>query len=237
MERMLTLLSFGPDGWGDQIAAGVLVTVALALSTLPFGLVLGLCVALAKLSGDRYLKLSADIFTTIFRGLPELLTLFLVYYGAQIALQQFLRLLGNTGGIEINAFVAGMVALGVVFSAYASEVFVAAFRAIPRGQYEGAAALGLSRWQTMRLVILPQLIRVALPGLSNLWLILLKDTSLVSVIGLSDIIRQAGIAARVSRETFLFYAVACLIYLVLAVLSSFVFQRIERRVETPGMTR
>src|SRR5690606_11964648 len=166
----------------------------------------------------------------IFRGLPELLTLFLVYYGAQIAIQQLFALVGRTGGIEINAFVAGMVALGFVFAAYASEVFVSAFRAIPRGQYEGADALGLGRWRTMRHVVLPQLIRVALPGLSNLWLILLKETSLVSVIGLADIVRQTSIAARVSREAFLFYAFACLIYLALAMLSSLVFNRIEGRV-------
>jgi len=130
-----------------------------------------------------------------------------------------------------------MVALGVVFAAYASEVFVAAFTAIPRGQYEGAAALGLGRRQTLRLVILPQLIRVALPGLSNLWLILLKETSLVSVIGLSDLLRQSSIAARVSRQAFLFYLIACLIYLALAMLSSIAFNRIERKVATPGMTR
>jgi len=237
MESILTLLGFGPQGWGDEIASGVAITVSLALATVPFGLALGFAVALAKLSGDRYLKLSADIFTTIFRGLPELLTLFLVYYGAQIAIQQLFALVGRTGGIEINAFVAGMVALGFVFAAYASEVFVSAFRAIPRGQYEGADALGLGRWRTMRHVVLPQLIRVALPGLSNLWLILLKETSLVSVIGLADIVRQTSIAARVSREAFLFYAFACLIYLALAMLSSLVFNRIEGRVATPGTTR
>lgn len=237
MERVLELVSFGSSGWGDEIASGVLVTVSLALATLPFGLALGFLIALAKISGDRYLKLSADIFTTIFRGLPELLTLFLVYYGAQIALQHMLIYVGVTGGFEINAFVAGMVALGVVFAAYASEVFVAAFTAIPRGQYEGAAALGLGRRPTLRLVILPQLIRVALPGLSNLWLILLKETSLVSVIGLSDLLRQSSIAARVSRQAFLFYLIACLIYLALAMLSSIAFNRIERKVATPGMTR
>lgn len=237
MERVLELVSFGSSGWGDEIASGVLVTVSLALATLPFGLALGFLIALAKISGDRCLKLSADIFTTIFRGLPELLTLFLVYYGAQIALQHMLIYVGVTGGFEINAFVAGMVALGVVFAAYASEVFVAAFTAIPRGQYEGAAALGLGRRQTLRLVILPQLIRVALPGLSNLWLILLKETSLVSVIGLSDLLRQSSIAARVSRQAFLFYVIACLIYLALAMLSSIAFNRIERKVATPGMTR
>jgi|SRR5690554_5643180 len=237
MDGILTLVGFGPNGWGDEIASGVLVTVSLALATVPFGLALGFAIALAKLSGDRYLKLSADIFTTIFRGLPELLTLFLVFYGAQIAIQRILAAMGHTGGIELNAFGAGMVALGVVFAAYASEVFVSAFRAIPRGQYEGAEALGLGRWRTMRHVILPQLIRIALPGLSNLWLILLKETSLVSVIGLADIVRQTGIAARVSREAFLFYSIACLLYLILAMLSSIAFNRIEKRVATPGMTR
>ena len=130
--------------------------------------------------------------------------------------------------MEINSFVAGMVALGVVFSSYASEVFLSAFRAIPRGQYEGGYAVGLTWGLTMRLVILPQLVRIALPGLSNLWLILLKDTSLVSVIGLADILRQTGIAARVSKEALLFYGVACLIYLALAIVSSFGIGAVER---------
>jgi len=226
--EMLGLLSFGPEGWGDDIASGVLVTVSLALATLPLGLAAGFFVALGKQSEEPSLRLASNVYTTLFRGLPELLTLFLVYYGAQIGLQQLIVLFGGSSGIEINSFVAGMVALGVVFSSYASETFLSAFRAIPRGQYEGGYAIGLSKWQTMRLVILPQLVRIALPGLSNLWLILLKDTSLVSVIGLADIIRQTGIAARVTREAFLFFGVACLLYLALAILSSFAFAAIER---------
>ena len=237
MDGILTLLSFGPEGWSDEIRDGVVVTVTLALATLPFGLALGFAVALGKISQDVFLRLAANIYTTIFRGLPELLTLFLVFYGAQIAVQQLMRLAGSDATVEINAFVAGMVALGAVFSAYASEVFVSAFRAVPRGQYEGAYAIGLSRWLTMRLVILPQLIRLALPGLSNLWLILLKETSLVSVIGLADIVRQTGIAARVTKEAFLFFGLACLLYLILAVLSSFVLSAIERRVSLSGATR
>jgi len=223
-----TLLSFGPEGWGDDIAAGVLVTVALALATLPFGLVIGFLVALAKQSGEKTLRLAGNIYTTVFRGLPELLTLFLVFYGAQIGIQQLVRVFDAEATVEINSFVAGMVALGAVFSAYASEVFQSAFRAIPAGQYEGGYAIGLSKTQTMRLVILPQLIRIALPGLGNLWLILLKDTALVSVIGLADILRQTGIAARVTREAFLFFGLACLIYLALAILSSIAFGAIER---------
>lgn len=228
MEGMASLLAFGPDGWGDELASGLFVTVSLALATLPLGLAMGFAVALAKQSPERSLRMAAVIYTTIFRGLPELLTLFLVFYGAQLGIQRVVAFFSPGASIEINAFVAGMVALGAVFSAYASEVFLSAFRAIPQGQYEAGYAIGLTRWQTMRLVVLPQLIRIALPGLSNLWLILVKDTALVSVIGLSDIIRQAGIAARVSREAFLFFGVACLIYLGLAMLSSVAFAFIER---------
>ena len=225
---MLTLIGFGPEGWGDEILLGVGVTVSLALATLPFGLLVGFLVALGKQSEEPSLRLASNIYTTIFRGLPELLTLFLVYFGVQIGAQQLLALFGYTGGVTINSFVAGMIALGVVFSSYASEVFLSAFRAIPRGQYEGGYAIGLSYGKTMRLVILPQLVRIALPGLSNLWLILVKDTALVSVVGLSDILRQTSIAARVSKEAFLFFGLACLIYLALAIVSSFGIARIER---------
>lgn len=237
MDGALTLLSFGPEGWGDDIAWGVLVTVSLALATLPLGLAVGFFVALGKQSEEKTLRLAANIYTTIFRGLPELLTLFLVFYGAQIGLQQVVKLIDPDATIEINAFVAGMIALGAVFSSYASEVILSAFRAIPRGQYEGGYAIGLTHFQTMRLVILPQLVRIALPGLSNLWLILLKDTALVSVVGLADIVRQTGIAARVTKEAFLFFGVACLLYLVLAILSSVAFGAIERWTGREGAAR
>ncbi len=237
MDSALSLLSFGPEGWGDDIASGVLVTVALAICTLPFGLLLGFFVALMKQSSEPSLRLAGNIYTTIFRGLPELLTLFLIFYGAQIGVQQIAAFFGSTTAIEINAFVAGMVALGIMFSAYASEVFLAAFRVIPKGQYEGAYAVGLSHSRTMRLVIFPQLIRIALPGLGNLWLILLKDTALVSVIGLADILRQAGIAARVTKEQFLFFGLACLLYLALAMLSSVVFNAIEKWAAKGGVRK
>jgi polar amino acid transport system permease protein len=219
MNEALGLLSFGPDGWGDELARGTLVTVSLGLSTLPFGLALGFLIALAKNSREPVLRNAANIYTTVFRGLPELLTLFLIYYGGQIALSQAsLALFG--AAIEVNGFVAGMVALSLVFSSYASEVFLSAFRGIPLGQYEGSQALGMTRFGTMRLVILPQLIRLALPGLSNLWLILLKDTALVSVIGLNDILRNTSVAVGNTKQAFLFYFVACMIYLVLSIVSS-----------------
>jgi polar amino acid transport system permease protein len=228
MADAFALLSLGSEGWGDEILSGVGVTTSLALATLPLGLMLGFLVALARQSDERSLRLAGGIYTTVFRGLPELLTLFLVYFGAQIGIQEVAKLFGAETSIEINSFVAGMIALGMVFSAFASEVFLSAFRAIPQGQYEGAYAVGLGRIGTMRLVILPQLIRIALPGLSNLWMILLKETALVSVIGLSDILRQSGIAARVTKDAFLFFGSACLLYLMLALISSVAIGGINR---------
>ena len=230
MPSAWTLLSWGPEGWLDEIAHGAFITVSLAVATLPLGLLVGFFVALAKQSAEPSLRLAGNIYTTIFRGLPELLTLFLVYYGVQIGLQSLVRLAWPDATIEVNSFVSGMVALGVVFSSYASEVFLSAFKAIPRGQYEGGYSIGLTGMQTMRLVVLPQLVRIALPGLANLWLILLKDTALVSAIGLSDILRQSGVAARVAREPFLFYSLASLFYLALAIVSSFGIRVIERSV-------
>lgn len=226
MDYYLSLISFGPEGWASNILSGLVITISLAVATLPLGLALGFLVALGKQSSEPSLRLASNIYTTIFRGLPELLTLFLVYFGATLGVQKLTSVLGLNVQIEINSFVAGMLALGFVFSSYSSEVFLSAFRAIPSGQYEAGYAIGLSKWQTMLKIIFPQLIRIALPGLANLWLVLLKDTSLVSVISLSDIIRQTQIAARVSKEPFLFYSLACLLYLSLAIISSYFINRI-----------
>ena len=124
MDSALTLLGFGDPGWGDEIASGVAVTVSLALATLQLGLVIGFLVALAKQAEEPSLRLAANVYTTIFRGLPELLTLFLVYFGVQIGLQQLVKAMGIDATIEINSFLAGMFALGVVFWTNASEVFL-----------------------------------------------------------------------------------------------------------------
>jgi len=236
MDEKLTLLSFGAQGWGDELAHGVLITISLALASLPIGLIIGFFLALAKKSDEPSLRRAAEIYTTIFRGLPELLTLFIVFYGVQIMFRRIALLFVENLQFEVNSFVAGMIALSIVFSSYASEAFLSAFRGIPAGQYEGGNALGLTRVQTMRFIILPQLIKLTLPALSNLWLVLLKDTALVSVIGLTDIMRMAGIAARVTKEPFLFFGTACLLYLILAMVSSIALSGIEKwanRGETP----
>ncbi len=227
MNEWLGLLSFGPEGWGDELAQGAWLTVRLALATLPLGLVVGFLIALAKASNEKSLRGAANIYTTIFRGVPELLTLFIVYYGGQILLQMVIGLFTDTY-VEVSGFAAGLIALGLVFSAFASEVFLSAFRGIPDGQREAAAALGLSRYAAMRHVILPQVIRLALPGLSNLWLIQLKQTALVSVIALEDLLRKTSIAVGSTKEPFLFYTVACVLYLIMSLLSSVVLDWIER---------
>lgn len=232
-----SLLSCGDTGWGDEVAGGFFVTITLAVCTLPIGLAIGLFIALAQQTTVRSLRISANIYTTIFRGLPELLTIFMIYFGLQIVVRMAAMSLGYEKGFEINSFVAGIIALSLVFSAYASEVLSSAFKAIPKGQYEGGNALGLRPGKTMRLIILPQLIRIALPGLGNLWMNLLKDTALISVIGLGDTLRWSGVAAKVTKEAFFFYGVACLLFLGLAVVSSVIFSKIETRVRRSGVSR
>lgn len=223
MAEILELLSYGNTGWLDEILAGVLVTVVLALCTAPLALLLGFLAALAKQSQHFELRLASRLYTTVFRSLPELVTLFLIFFGLPLLIQAV--------GIQVGVptFVAGLIALGLTLGAYCAEVFSSAFRAIPNGQYEGAYALGIRPSRTMGLVIAPQLFRIALPGLSNLWVILVKDTALVSTIGLAETLRQVSVANRVTKEPFLFYGIACLIYLVLTLGSVAVLNKADAK--------
>ncbi len=227
-DSLLGLLSFGPNGWGDQLAAGLKITILLALATAPIGLVGGFLLALARRSDHTVLRVSATGFTTVFKGLPELITLFMVYYGFSMALAWFVGLFSDAY-VEISAFFAGMVALGAVSASFASEVFMAALSGIARGQYEAAGALGLGRWATLRKVVIPQLVRLALPGLGNLWLVLLKDTALVSVIALPDLLRQTSVAVGATKEPFFFYLVAIGIYFVMSLVSMTILSLLEKR--------
>ena len=228
MFEHLSLLSFASGGWGSALLAGALVTIVLALSCLPIGLPLGLGLALAARSRRRWPRAMSTVFATVFRGLPELLTLLIIYYGCQIGAQKLLSAMGYETEVAINPFVAAMIAFSLVFAAFSSQIWLGAFKTVPKGQFEAAAALGLSRRTTFTKVVLPQLVRIALPGLSNNWLSLLKDTSLVSTISLVDLMRQTNLAVSVTKEPMLFYTVACLGYLFFSAISGRLFAFLER---------
>lgn len=229
MSDLFGLLGFGDGGWGGALLMGAFVTITLAVTCAPIGLSLGLLVAAGARSQHRLPRSIATVFSTVFRGLPELLTLLLVYYGAQIAAQKILAGLGLSGQfVAINAFAAAVVAFSLVLAAFSSEVWLSAFKTIPNGQWEAVRALRLPRHTAFLRVILPQLMRTALPGLSNNWLTLLKDTSLVSTISLIDIMRQTNLAVSATKQPLLFYAAACGLYLVLSAMSGVLFNRAER---------
>ena len=225
---MLELLSLGDQGWGDELLLGAGVTLALAAVSLVFGLALGLALAIAKLSHSPGLRRLAEGCTTALRGIPELLIIFLVYFGSGFLMHRLGRLFGADVHLEIGAFWAGATALSLVFGAFASEVFRGAFLAVPQGQTEAAQALGMSRGLTFRRIVLPQVWRYALPGLGNLWLVLVKDTSLVSVIALDELLRKTQIAVGVEKQPFTLYFAAALIYCAITAVSMLAQGRLER---------
>jgi polar amino acid transport system permease protein len=214
--------------WGHELALGAGVTLTLALTTLPFGLAFGLAAALAKNSGRAWQRVLGEAYTTVFRGLPELLTLLLIYYGSQILTQNLAAASGLPIEVNLTPFWAGVVALSLVFGAYSSEVLLAAIRGVDRGQVEAARSFGMSPALVFRRVVAPQMIRIALPGLGNNWLSLLKDTSLVSVIALNDLLRMAQVAVERTRQPFEFYAAACAIYLLMTAVSTLAIARAEK---------
>jgi His/Glu/Gln/Arg/opine family amino acid ABC transporter permease subunit len=207
------------------LIAGAEMTLMVAAISLVFGAAIGLAGAGAKLSRWRLLRGAASAYTTIVRGVPELLLLLLFYFGGTVNLS---RLAGRY--VEVDGLSAGVFALSLVFGAYATEVFRGAILEVPRGQVEAARALGLRRLVIFRLVVMPQMWRIALPGLGNLWLVLLKDTSLISIVGLEELMRKSAIAAGVTRAPFIFYSAAALLYLAFTLVSAAVLHYAERRV-------
>lgn len=229
MDSYLSLISFGPGGWGALLLKGAGITIALAVTTLPFGLALGLAVAMAARSRRRWLRAAATAFTTTFRALPELLTLYLVYFGLTAGLQKLWRALALDGAVDLPPFAAGVIALGLVVAAFSSEVWAGALNAVPSGQRESARALGLGSWQAFRLVELPQMWRAALPGIGNSWMVLLKDTSLVSVITLPELMFVTSRANVVTKQAFFFFGFASLVYLAFSLASTAVLSGLEWR--------
>jgi polar amino acid transport system permease protein len=212
---MSSLAAYAP-----QLAIGFALTLELALVSAFCGMVLGIAGAAAKLSPIRWLSRTATAAANLVRGIPEFLIVLVVYFGLP-------RLLRSVAGAEIDVgpFATGAFALAIVFGAYASEAFRGAFLAVPKG----AAALGMTPAQAFVRVRLPQAWRVVLPSLNNQWQSLLKDTALVSVIGLEELMRKTQIAAQVTKQPFTFYLAAASVYLVMLGLSNPLFGWLERR--------
>lgn len=215
------------QGFGHLLLSGTWVTIKLALISLVFGLVFGLLGAIAKLSRFKALNWLATAYTTVIRGIPELLSVMFIYFGGTLLLGALLPLMGYNEYVDVSPFWAGVIALSVAFGAYATETFRMAFLAIPHGQREAAQSVGLGNFQILWRIILPQVWRVALPGLGNLFLVLLKDTALVSVVGLEDLMRHAKTAATSTQSPFTFYMAAALIYLSLTVVITGVIMALE----------
>lgn len=225
---MFEYLSFGDQGFGDELLQGSLLTLQLALSSLLLGIVLGLIIAMARMSRFWVARWIARSYTVTVRGIPEMLVVLMVYYGASAGLQSIAGWFNYHEYIEVNAFVAGTFALGLVFAAFSSEVFRGAFLAVPRGQIEAGLACGMSGWQVFSRIRLPQMWRFAIPGLGNLWMVLLKDTSLISIIALDELLRWSKVAAETTKQPFTFYLAAALIYLLLTIFSDAARHRLER---------
>lgn len=207
-----------------QLLQGAAITLQLAFTSLFLGLVMGLVFTECKLSSLSVLRVPVNFFTSLLRGIPEFLIILICYFGLSNLINEHLD-----GAFEISPFVGGVFALSVVFSAYASEVFRGGFVAVPSGQIEAAKAYGLSRRQVFFSIQLPQAWRIALPSLSNLWQSLLKDTSLVSVVGLEDLLKKADMAAQFSKQPFVFFMAVAVIYFVFLSVSNPVFAWLEKR--------
>ena len=214
--------------YAPLLALGTWMTLKLALLSLLLSLMLGLLGAGAKLSTSRAARWLAQLYTTLIRGVPDLVLMLLIFYGLQTWLGQLTDRLG-WDYVEIDAFGAGVMTLGFIYGAYFAETFRGAIMAVPSGQLEAARAYGLSPAQCFWRVLFPQMMRFALPGLGNNWLVLLKATSLVSIIGLAELVKAASDAGKSSYQLFFFLVLAAFIYLLIACVSSVLLQGLERR--------
>ncbi|KAF1050681.1 MAG: Histidine transport system permease protein HisQ [Stenotrophomonas maltophilia] len=220
--------TFSLGGYGPILVQGTWMTVKLSLASLLLSVLLGLLGASAKLSRNRLLRIPATIYTTLIRGIPDLVLMLLIFYSLQTWLADLTDYM-EWDYIEIDPFSAGIITLGFIYGAYFTETFRGAILAVPRGQLEAASAYGLSRAQRFRFVLFPQMMRFALPGLGNNWMVLIKATALVSIIGLSDVVRAAQDAGKSSYRLFFFLIVAALVYLAFTSLSNLVLNALERR--------
>mgnify|MGYP000250298321 FL=1 len=223
----MELLAFGDTGWGDELFRATLMTIAVSITAMLIGFSFAAIFTPLKLSKFKFLNLIANIYTTVIRGVPELLVIYLFFFGGSGAIMFVASIFGYNEYIEINAFVTGSFAIGIISGAYSTEVFRGAIQSIDKGQFEAAKVLGFSKFKQFYKIVLPQMLRLAIPNLSNVWQITLKDTSLISVTGLVEIMRQSYIAAGSTRDPLFFYSFAAVLYLLLTFISMKLINKLE----------
>ena len=223
----MELLAFGNTGWGDELFIATLMTVAVSITAMVIGFIFALIFTPLKLSKYKFLNYIANFYTTIIRGVPELLVIYLFFFGGSGAIMYVASIFGYNDYIEINAFLTGAFSIGIISGAYSTEVFRGALQSIDKGQFEASNVLGFNKIIRFYKIILPQMLRLSIPNLSNVWQITLKDTSLISVTGLVEIMRQSYIAAGSTRDPLFFYTFAAILYLLLTFLSMKFINRME----------
>ncbi|MFG0411360.1 ABC transporter permease [Pseudomonas sp. FYR_11] len=216
-------------GYGAVILDGAWLTLQLALSSMALAIVLGLIGVALRLSPVRWLAWLGDLYSTVIRGIPDLVLILLIFYGGQDIINRVAPLLGYEDYIDLNPLIAGIGTLGFIFGAYLSETFRGAFLGIPKGQAEAGLAYGMSPRQVFFRIQVPQMIRLAIPGFTNNWLVLTKATALISVVGLQDLMFKAKQAADATREPFTFFLAVAALYLVLTSVSLLALKFLERR--------
>ena len=225
----MELLSFGDTGWGDELLRATFMTVMVALAAFFFGFFISFFIVPLKLSNKKFLNYIGNTYTTIFRGVPELLVIYLLFFGGSSAIMFVAKIFGYKEFIEINAFLTGSISIGLISGAYTTEVLRGSIESISKGQFDGAKSLGLKKTTYYVFVIAPQVLRLSLPNLSNVWQLTLKDTALISVTGLVEIMRQSYIASGVTRNPLLFYCFAAFLYLILTTISLKYFNKLEKK--------
>ena len=222
------LLAFGDNGWGDELFFATLMTLAVAITAMFIGFIFSLIFTPLKITNNKILNFIGNFYTTVIRGVPELLVIYLFFFGGSAAVMFVGKIFGYGGYIEINAFITGAFSIGIISGAYSTEVFRGAIQSIDKGQFEACKVLGLNKYIYYFKIVIPQMLRLAIPNLSNVWQITLKDTSLISVTGLVEIMRQSYIAAGSTRDPLFFYSFAALLYLILTFFSMKIFNKLEQ---------
>ena len=222
-------LIFGDLGWGDEFLIATVMTIIVSICSMGLGIFIAIFAAWAKLTYNKFLKFIASFYTTVVRGVPELLVIYLIFFGGNAVVMKIAKVFGYKGYIELNAFTISVVAIGIISATYSTEVLRAAFLSIDRGQIEAAKTLGLSKFQIFYKILVPQVLRHAIPGLGNVWQVTLKDTSLISVTGLVEIMRQTRISSNVEHSPLTFLITAAFLYLFLTTFSGKFFNYLERQ--------